>query len=144
MLVSRFVPRWTKELKAARRPINVRAGTVWTTAMLRDSFAHRRCIVPMDACYESSGEKPPKQSWAVARRRHLGRLARGGRFDLADLRGDHHRGDRDAAAEVLLPAPNDVLRAWPVSRAVNDVRRDGPELLEPMEEVGGARSATGC
>jgi putative SOS response-associated peptidase YedK len=25
-----------------------------------------------------------------------------------------------------------MLRAWPVSRAVNDVRRDGPELLEPV------------
>jgi putative SOS response-associated peptidase YedK len=32
-----------------------------------------------------------------------------------------------------MPAvPDDVLRAWPVSRAVNDVRRDGPELLEPV------------
>jgi putative SOS response-associated peptidase YedK len=51
--------------------------------------------------------------------------------------------DADAAAELMKPAPNDVLRAWRVSRAVNDVRRDGPELLEPMEEADGGRSATG-
>lgn len=50
--------------------------------------------------------------------------------------------DSDAAAARMRPAPNDLLRAWPVyrpsgvafgPRAVNDVRRDGPELLEPVE-----------
>jgi putative SOS response-associated peptidase YedK len=39
----------------------------------------------------------------------------------------------ETAAALLRPAPDDVLRAWPVSRAVNDVRRDGPELPEPAE-----------
>lgn len=51
--------------------------------------------------------------------------------------------DAAAAAALMRPARNDVLRAWPVSRAVNDVRRDGPELLEPIEEADGARPATG-
>jgi putative SOS response-associated peptidase YedK len=32
----------------------------------------------------------------------------------------------------MKPAPNDALRAWPVARTVNDVRRDDPELLEPV------------
>lgn len=41
--------------------------------------------------------------------------------------------DPDAAAVLMRPAPNDVLRAWPISRAVNDVRRDGSELAEPVE-----------
>jgi putative SOS response-associated peptidase YedK len=40
--------------------------------------------------------------------------------------------DADAAAALMKPAPNDALRAWPVARAVNDVRRDDPELLEPI------------
>jgi putative SOS response-associated peptidase YedK len=60
--------------------------------------------------------------------------------------------DADAAAALMRPAPNDVLRAWPVyrpsgvafgSRAVNDVRRDGPELLAPIEQRETARSAAG-
>jgi putative SOS response-associated peptidase YedK len=40
--------------------------------------------------------------------------------DLADLR------------PLLAPAPNDLLEAYPVSNAVNDVRRNGPELLQPI------------
>ena len=52
--------------------------------------------------------------------------------------------DADATAELMRPARNDVLRVWPVSRAVNDVRRDGPELLEPIEEADSGRSFADC
>jgi putative SOS response-associated peptidase YedK len=31
---------------------------------------------------------------------------------------------------LLKPAPDDVLRLWPISRAVNSPRNNGPELLE--------------
>ena len=43
----------------------------------------------------------------------------------------------------MKPAPNDALRAWPVARAVNDVRRDDPELLAPIKQIGAARLAAG-
>ncbi len=33
-------------------------------------------------------------------------------------------------AALLRPAGGDVLRLWSVSRAVNNVRHDGPELLD--------------
>jgi putative SOS response-associated peptidase YedK len=176
-LVWGFVPRWTKDLKSARRPINARAETVRTTSMFRDSFERRRCIVPMDAFYEWAGEKPPKQPFAVARRDGQEILV-AGIWDgwrapdgsilrtFAVITTDanetllpiHHRmpviidptdveiwlgNDADAAAELMRPVPNDVLRAWPISRAVNDVRRDGPELLDPIEEAGAVRPAPG-
>ena len=32
---------------------------------------------------------------------------------------------------LLRPAPEDVLRVWPVARKVGNVKNDGPELLEP-------------
>jgi putative SOS response-associated peptidase YedK len=32
---------------------------------------------------------------------------------------------------LLVPAPDDLLRAYPVSRLVNDVRNDGPQLIVP-------------
>jgi putative SOS response-associated peptidase YedK len=51
--------------------------------------------------------------------------------------------DADATAELMRPAPNDVRRVWRAPRTVNDVRRDGPELLEPMEEADRGRSSTG-
>lgn len=34
------------------------------------------------------------------------------------------------AALLLRPAREDLLHLWPVSRAVNNVRNDGPELLD--------------
>lgn len=172
-----FVPRWTRDIKAARRPINARAETVRTSPMFHDSFERRRCIVPMDAFYEWAGEKPPKQPFAIARRDGQEMLV-AGIWDgwrapdgsilrtFAVITTDanetllpiHHRmpviidpkdveiwlgDDTESAAELMKPAPNDVLRAWPVSRAVNDVRRDDPELLEPIEEADSGRSATG-
>lgn len=36
---------------------------------------------------------------------------------------------------LLLPAPDDALRIWPVSTAVNRVGNDGPELLVPIDGV---------
>jgi putative SOS response-associated peptidase YedK len=35
----------------------------------------------------------------------------------------------------LVPAPDDLLHAWPVSTAVNRVGTDGPELLAPVEAL---------
>jgi putative SOS response-associated peptidase YedK len=33
---------------------------------------------------------------------------------------------------MLRPAPAGTLRMWPVSRAVNSVRNNGPQLIEPV------------
>ena len=42
-------------------------------------------------------------------------------------------------ARLLRPAPDDLLRFWPVSRAVNSPRNNGPELLDerPQAPAGG-------
>lgn len=41
--------------------------------------------------------------------------------------------NQDAAAlkELLVPAPDDLLDAYPVARAVGNVRNNGPHLLDP-------------
>jgi putative SOS response-associated peptidase YedK len=33
---------------------------------------------------------------------------------------------------LLRPAPEDVLRVWPVAKRVGNVKSNGPELLEPQ------------
>ncbi len=177
-LVWGFVPRWAKDLRTARKPVNARAETVRTSAMFRDAFGHRRCLVPMDAFYEWEGEKPPRHPWAIARRDGHEMLVaaiwdgwrdpRSGEvlrtFAVitteanATLLPIHDRmpviiepaaveawlgNNADAAGGLMRPAPDDVLRAWQVSRAVNDVRRDGCELLEPVAEAGGSQPAAG-
>ncbi len=40
----------------------------------------------------------------------------------------------DELRELLVPAPEDLLVAMEVNDFVNDVRKDGPELIEPREE----------
>jgi putative SOS response-associated peptidase YedK len=43
-------------------------------------------------------------------------------------------GAQDQLLELLVPAPADALMAREVSDLVNDVREDGPALIEPREE----------
>ncbi len=44
---------------------------------------------------------------------------------------DEH--DTDRLGRLLRPAPSELLTAHPVSPEVNDARRDGPHLIEPVE-----------
>jgi putative SOS response-associated peptidase YedK len=61
-----LVPHFTKDLKAARRPINARAETVATSGMFRGALAARRCLIPADAFYEWSVSDGDKQPYAIA------------------------------------------------------------------------------
>lgn len=56
--------------------------------------------------------------------------------------------DVDTLRGLLVPAMPGVLRAFPVSTAVNNVRNDGPQLVEPLpaegaDEAAGAGEADG-
>ena len=62
-----FMPSFTKDPAQARRPINARAETVATSAMFRQAFTKRRCLVPADAFYEWQAVQGGKQPYAVAR-----------------------------------------------------------------------------
>jgi putative SOS response-associated peptidase YedK len=46
--------------------------------------------------------------------------------------------DPDAVFPLLAPAPDDLLERTPVSKLVNNVRNDGPELLAPADDSAGA------
>jgi putative SOS response-associated peptidase YedK len=45
---------------------------------------------------------------------------------------DPRQGDQASARGLLVPARPGLLEAYPVSRAVNDVRNDGPHLIDPI------------
>ena len=62
-----LVPHFTKDLKAARKPINARAETAATAGMFRDALACRRCIIPADLFYEWKAEPNGKQPFAIGR-----------------------------------------------------------------------------
>jgi putative SOS response-associated peptidase YedK len=52
-------------------------------------------------------------------------------FDTWLGNGTEDRFDREAAGELLHPAPEDTVRVVPVGRAVNDIRNNSAELLTP-------------
>jgi len=52
-------------------------------------------------------------------------------FDAWLGNGTDDRFDREAAGELLQPAPEDAVGVVSVGRAVNDIRNDGPGLLTP-------------
>ena len=46
----------------------------------------------------------------------------------------------DEARRLLVPAPSEWFEAFPVSSRVNNVRNEGPDLLEPLDPPPGVRS----
>lgn len=51
---------------------------------------------------------------------------------LIDGRADDTHVDEGELLAMLLPTDTAALRIYPVNRYVNDVRRDGPALIEPL------------
>ena len=62
------MPHFTKDLKAARKPINARSETAAGSGMFRGALASRRCLVPADSFYEWKAMADGKQPYAIARR----------------------------------------------------------------------------
>jgi putative SOS response-associated peptidase YedK len=61
-----LVPSFTKDLKAARKPVNARAETVAASGMFRMALAKRRCLVPAAAFYEWKTTPNGKVPHAIA------------------------------------------------------------------------------
>ncbi len=62
-----LVPHFTRDLKAALRPINARSETAAGSAMFRGALTSRRCLVPANAFYEWQAVTGGKQPYAIAR-----------------------------------------------------------------------------
>jgi putative SOS response-associated peptidase YedK len=60
-----LVPSWAKELKFGVRCINARAETLATTPSFRTAYRKRRCLVPLNAFFEWSGEPGHKIKWRI-------------------------------------------------------------------------------
>jgi putative SOS response-associated peptidase YedK len=163
-----LLPGWTKDLKAARKPINARSETAASSGMFKGALAARRCLVPADAFYEWRALPDGKQPYAIARQDGTplafaglweGWRAPGGEvvrtFAILTtaandtMRPLHERmpvimepvdwpvwlGETGGEPPALMrPAAEGVLQLWPVSRAVNSVRNNGPDLLDRIDD----------
>jgi putative SOS response-associated peptidase YedK len=62
-----LVPSFTKDLKAARKPINARAETLSASGLFRAALGRRRRLVPASAFYEWKTTPDGKVPHAIAR-----------------------------------------------------------------------------
>jgi len=60
-----LVPVWAKDLKFGARCINARSETLATTPSFRVAYRKRRCLVPVNAFFEWSGEPGRKTKWRI-------------------------------------------------------------------------------
>jgi len=63
-----LVPTWAPDLKFGARCINARAETVAKLPAFRSAFRRRRCLVPVNAFFEWSGEKGQRSKWRISMR----------------------------------------------------------------------------
>ncbi len=61
-----LVPGWAADLKFGNRCINARSETVAKLPAFRGAFRKRRCLVPVNAFFEWSGEKGHRVKWRIA------------------------------------------------------------------------------
>jgi putative SOS response-associated peptidase YedK len=163
-----LVPHFTKDLKAARKPINARSETAATSGMFRGALAARRCLVAVDSFYEWLAMPDGKQPYAIAptdgQPMAMAGIWEGWRapdgevwrsFAIltttanATMQRLHERmpvilepadwaiwlGEEPGDPPSLMrPLADGRLRLWPVSRAVNSVRNNSPDLLDRIDD----------
>lgn len=152
-----FLPPWSRDASGAARMINARAESVATSRAFGEAFASRRCLVPIDGWYEWRMRRPYFMTrpepvvlggiwsvWGQGDHRRLtfsiitlpaiGELA--SIHDRMPLILDESRWERwlmgPGRTELLTPPSSDYCAGFeirPVSPAVGDVRKDGPELV---------------
>jgi putative SOS response-associated peptidase YedK len=137
-----LVPNWWKKsLREVPFTFNARVETVDSSAMFRDAFKHRRCIVPASGFFEWTGEK-------TARIPHYFSAADGGLLGIAGLwdRWNSPEGEvitsctmvvRDAdqwTAKYHDRMPSflrpDQFDAWMSGEAGKDILRQTPPQLQ--------------
>lgn len=154
-----LVPHWVKDEKPKAQPANARSDGVATKPYFRDSFRHRRCLFIASGFYEwqtVDGKKQPFNITTI----DGSPLLMAGIWD--NWKGDdtaaiittgpnslmatiHDRMPvivpKDQANEwiygnspesLLTAYPSELMRAYPVSKAVNNPRNDDPKLIEPI------------
>jgi putative SOS response-associated peptidase YedK len=99
-----LLPRWSKDPKATRRPINARAETVAERLMFRNALRSQRCLVPASGFYEWRQTPSGKQPYWI-------RLGGGELFAFAGLWESWHdrHGEEIRTYTIITTAPNELM-----------------------------------
>jgi putative SOS response-associated peptidase YedK len=103
-----LIPYWCQDPKGGRRPINAKAESVSMLPTFRESYVHRRCIVPVDGFFEWRAIKGAraKQPYAIA-------MKDGSPFGLAGLWENWknpNTGDWERTLAVITVPSNELVR----------------------------------
>lgn len=117
-----FLPRWAKDPAETRRPINARNDTVTVSALFKDAFAKRRCLIPAANFYEwkSIPGQTRKAPYAIAR-------ADGRPLALGGVWESRHPGDGGR------PVLTFAIVTTPANREMASVHHRMPLVLEESD-----------
>jgi putative SOS response-associated peptidase YedK len=122
-----LIPAWAKDPTVGNRMINARAESAAEKPAYRDSFRHRRCLVPADGFYEWKRQGKFKQPHLIRRRDRLP-------FAFAGLWSSWRGADRPAGIEtftILTTDPNTLMTGIHDRMPVILARRDFAAWLDP-------------
>lgn len=98
-----LVPHWSKEPRTRYSTFNARVETAAEKPAFRESFRHRRCLVPAEAFYEWKEEDGVKIPWTV-------KPVEGGGFAFAGLwDGWGSGGEAFSSFTILVGEPNRLV-----------------------------------
>jgi len=153
---------WHRDFERTQLLVNARGEEAAGKRTWQEALARRRCIVPATAFYEWSEATNQPYAFQLASRGLFGIGAlweptpSGSAFVLlttianAVVSPVHHRmahilpqpsvaawldpaTSSSVIAQLICPYPAELMRSFPVSRAVNAVAHDSPELLTPVD-----------
>jgi putative SOS response-associated peptidase YedK len=106
-----LVPSWAKDAKIGARMINARSETLIEKPAFKAAAAKRRCLVPMDGYFEWQNNDDKTKTPIFL-----------------------HEGDEllAAARQARRIAAGTAPPAREVTKAVGNVRNNGPQLVEPV------------
>lgn len=132
-----ITPPWSRPDKPAPELINARSESVGQKAVFAESFARRRCVIPVDAFYEW-------QRRATGSQPYLFQAAGGGLLALAGIWNERPPGCADtlAACAILTTAANGTM--IPVHDRMPVILPEGAWRLWLEPETAGERLVELC
>jgi putative SOS response-associated peptidase YedK len=130
-----LIPFWAQELSGVKMLINARGETVDSKASFKNSFYHRRCLIPADGFYEWKKVADGKQPYRIT-------LPGGEVFAFAGLWGEwtSPRGELIRSCAIITTGANSFMQALHHRMPVIMAPEDEATWLSPNADRGVLKS----
>jgi putative SOS response-associated peptidase YedK len=160
-----FIPHWAKDDSSAYKMINARAETIANKPAYKDSFLHKRCLIPADSYYEWDHKGLTKRPYRILLKSEevFGFAGIWDRWRdviscsivttepnaLVDKLHDRMpvilpqekeklwlNGTPSEAHSLLKPADATDLKIYEIGSAINTAKNDSPDMIKPAVRNG--------